>query len=191
MPKHFFLFVLVAVFLPCADVPAQAPRSTIAFVDYEQVFTNFFKTKLANDQLNEMLESINRERAIMMAQFETLQTERNVLREGMIKEGLDEAARQNLRRRMDTNVADTRRLEERISTFNEAQARRWDEQNRRIRGNLMAEIRDRLASFYKARGFLAVVDLSQANEKGVPAVLYLDERADITRDAIIEVNKPR
>ncbi|HMP90641.1 MAG TPA: OmpH family outer membrane protein [Kiritimatiellia bacterium] len=184
------LGLLLALLLLCGTAAiAQSPRGAIAFVDYEQVFTNFFKTKLANDQLNSLLDGINRERVIMATQFDILQNEIKKLRAQILEENVTEADVRNIRTHMDAKVVELRSLEERISTFNEAQKRRWEEQNRRIRANLMTEIREKLAPFYKSRGYLAVVDLSQVNDKGVPAVLYVDDRAVITKEAIAEVNK--
>lgn len=164
-------------------------RGTMAFVNYEQVFTNYFKTKLSSVQLQEMMDTINRERAIMVLQFDNLQDELKKLRAKVIEGDANSPEKDTLRRQIDTRLIEVRRLEDRIKNFNETQTKRWDEQSKRIRDNLMEEIRGKMQAYIKLKGYLAVVDSSQVNEKGVPTVLYLDEGADITSDVIAEINK--
>jgi outer membrane protein len=186
------IILLVAFIFAFGAFQAEAQmvtRGTIAFVDYEQVFTNFFKTKLANAQLQEMMDTINRERAIMVLQFDNLQDELKKMRARVTEGDVNDPAKDTLRKQIDTRLAEMRRLESRIKTFNETQTKRWDEQSKRIRGNLMEEIQAKMKVFIKSKGYLAVVDSSQVNEKGVPAVLYLDEGADITKDVIAEINR--
>ncbi|HMO51306.1 MAG TPA: OmpH family outer membrane protein [Kiritimatiellia bacterium] len=183
-------WILVGAWLavaPFAD--GQVMRGGIVFADYEALFTNYFKTKLANDQLQQMMDAINRERAMLVIRFDQMQEELRDLRRRLLEDELSESAKDNIRRRIDARLGDLRRHEERIDQFNESQARRWEEQNRRIRSNLSSEIQGKIAAYLKNRGFLAVVDRSQVNERGVPVLLYVDPKADITDDLIAEINK--
>jgi Skp family chaperone for outer membrane proteins len=159
-------------------------RSPVAFVHYETVFTNYYKARLANIQLQEMLDAISRERVIMLTQFDQVQQELKNLRLRVVEEGLGEEELQSLRRRIDARLVEARSLEERIKNFNETQEQRWSDQNRRIRADLMEEIGEKMKSYLRGRGFAAVVDSSLVSDKDVPAVLYLDENADITEDVI-------
>lgn len=185
------VFVLFFLWAWIAD-PASAQmvtRGTIAFVNYEQVFTNYFKTKLSSVQLQEMMDSMNRERAIMVLQFDNLQDELKKLRARALDAAVTDEEKDTLRRQIDARLIELRQLEGRIKNFSETQNKRWDEQSKRIRGNLMEEIREKMNAYLQLKGFLAVVDTSQQNEKGVPAVLYVDEGANITRDVIEAINK--
>lgn len=169
-----------------APVPA---RSRIVFADFGQVFTNYYKTRLANDQLVELADGINRERARMQIEFDTLQKQLRELRDQAMAADLPEEERAKLRREADLRLVDMRRIEERIRQFSEAQEKRWDEQNRRIRSSLIEDVRGRIAAYGKARGFLAILDKAQVDDKGVPAVLYQDESVDVTAELIEQVNR--
>jgi len=168
---------------------AQTTRDSIAFADYEQIFTNFFKTKLANDRLQEMADSINRERSKMIFQFELMQKDFADFRTRLTSEELSDEDRDDVRKKMDAVLVEMQKMEERIRLFNEAQVKRWDEQNRRIRKSLNTEIQGKMTGFMKARGYLAVIDRSLVNEQGIPAVIYLDPKADVTQELIAEINK--
>jgi len=172
------------------DARAQGvTRGTIAFVNYEQVFTNYFRTKLATEQIQEMLAGIDRERAMMVMAYDRIQEEMKELKATLIKPENSPEAKESLRRQIDTKVAELKQLESRVKIFNESQSKRVEEQNRRMRSNIMGELREKIAGYAESKGFLAIVDSSQTNDKGVPALLYLDQRSDITKDVIAEVNR--
>jgi len=172
------------------DARAQGvTRGTIAFVNYEQVFTNYFRTKLANDQIQEMLAGIDRERALMVMAYDRMQDEMKELKATLIKPDTRPETKDSLRRQIDTKVAELKQLENRVKNFNESQNKRVEEQNRRMRSNIMGELKEKIATYAQAKGYLAIVDSSQSNDKGVPTLLYLDDRSDITREVIEEANR--
>ncbi len=170
----------------CATANAQ-PK--IVFVDFEQVFTNFYKTKLANDQLLEMSDGMNREQMRMQVEFDMLQVQFRNYRDQAMQEGLSETNVVPLRKKADESLIEMRRVEDRIKQYGQIQQKRWEEQNRRIRNNLIDELRGKIARYGKAKGYLAIFDKAQVNEKGVPGVLYQDEEADVTAEVIDEVNR--
>lgn len=187
-PPWWFLLLLLMLFGHTTFAQPDN-RGDIVFVDFEQVFTNYYKTKLANEQLLEMSDAINRERAIMVAQFDQLQKDFKELRDHVVDPQTDESAKAEMRRKLDEKLIALRRQEEKISKYNQSQQKRWEEQNRRIRDNLVEEIQGKLSGYLNAKGYRAVVDSSQINEKNVPAVLFIDKKADITADVIAELNK--
>lgn len=181
---------LIATGLALVDVRAQGvTRGTLAFAHYELVYSNYFKTKLVVAQLQEMADAIHRERALIVARFDALQTEIKNNRAKIISGELTEKDKTLLRKQVDDGLVELRRMEDRIKTFNETQNRRLDMQQHRIRADIMSEIEPKIADFARSRGYLAVIDRSQTNEQGVASVLYIDERADITGALIDELNK--
>ena len=82
------LFTLVTgVFTPAAH----AEERNIAFVNLNEVFTEFYKTKLTDTQLNEQAEEFNVERKELVADYEKLQDELNAAREEAQNTALSEA----------------------------------------------------------------------------------------------------
>lgn len=174
---------------PDFSQPPVPVRSRIVFADFGQVFTNYYKTRLANDQLLELAEGINRERARMQVEFDALQKQLRDLRDQAMAADLTEPEREKLRREADQRLVDMRRIEDRIRQFSQAQEKRWEEQNRRIRTSLIDDVRSRISAYGKARGYLAIFDKAQVDDKGIPAVLYQDESVDVTQELIQNLNK--
>jgi len=184
-----WLLVLLLLIIGQTAFAQTVTRGAIVFVDFEQVFTNYYKTKLANDQLQDMSDSINREQAKMLLRFDQLQKEFKDYRDQALAEGLSETNRMELRKEADTRLIELRRQEERIKTFNDSQKIKWEEQNDRIRSGLVQDIREKIKVFGSAKGYRAVVDREQVNEKGVFSVLYYDEKADVTQEVIEQINR--
>lgn len=187
--KRGYLAILLLVAGISCNALAQPSRGPIAFIDFEQVFTNYYKAKLSNEQLLEMSDAINREQAKMMLQFDALQRELKDLRDKVMQEGLVESDKRSLRADLDAKLVELRRQEEKIKYFNETQQKRWQEQNTRVRGEIISELRKKLAAFGKARRFQAIIDSSQINDRGVPGALYFDPEFDVTAQAILYVNE--
>jgi len=187
--KSWWCFLGVCLSMCAGETYAQSARGVIAFVDFEQIFTNYFKTKLSNDQLQEMSDAINREQAKMLLQYDLLQKDFKDLRDKALSEDLIESDRAEYRKDLDARLIEIRRHEEKIKYFNETQQKRWEEQNKRIRGELVDELRRKIGVYGKARGFVAVLDGTKKNEQGVPSALYFDPENDVTADAIKYVNE--
>jgi Skp family chaperone for outer membrane proteins len=184
-----WMLVLLLLVVSQAAFAQSSTRGSIVFADFEQVFTNYYKTKLANDQLQDMSDSINREQAKMLLRFDQLQKEFKEYRDQALADGLSETNRMELRKEADTRLIELRRQEERIKTFNESQQKKWEEQNARIRSGLVQDIREKIKVFGTAKGYRAIVDSAQVNEKGVYSVLFYDEKADVTQDVIKQINR--
>jgi len=187
--KSWWCMLGFCVVVCAGEAHAQSARGAIVFVDFEQIFTNYFKTKLYNDQLQELSDSINREQAKMLTQFDLLQKEFKDLRDKALSEDLIESDRAEYRKDLDARLIDIRRHEEKITYFNETQPKRWEEQNKRIRGELMDELRKKIGAFGKARGYAAVLDGAWKNDQDVPSALYYAPENDATQDAIRYVNE--
>lgn len=168
---------------------AQSMRGRVAVVDFEKLLASYYRTKLANDQLQELSDGINREQARMQMDYDALEKQFRALRDQIIQAGVAEANRAELRRKADENLVEMRRLEERIKTYTESQKKVWDEQNRRIRANLIEDLTEKIERYGKSFGYLVILDKSQMSERGIPAVLYRDEGTDITDDLIKQVNR--
>ena len=192
---HLFAFVRlfllsVSVFvLVTSPAEAQPRRGMIAVADFDEVYTNYFKTRLADDQLLEMSDGINREKLRMQVIFIEHEKKFRELRDRAIQEELSEAERGDLRTEADENMVEMRRLEQRIKEYNESQQKLLDEQTRRIRGNLIEEIRERIRKYAIDNGILIILDRSQVDDTGVPAILFRDKNVDITAEIINEINR--
>lgn len=187
MMKYMWMIGLFAVLA----VPAQAQgvSAGIVFADLESVFTNFYKTKTANDQLQDQIAEMRTERETMIASYESLQQEYEATRDRALSTALNEDTRAGVRREAEEKLVEVRDQETRIRRFDEMSQKRLDEQSLRMRRRLLEEINEKIEEFAEEKGYHAILDTSGLTMNGVPPVVYVDPRHDITALLISMLNE--
>ena len=160
-------------------------ETQIVFVNMDRAFSEFYKTKLADEQLKKQAEEFNEERKKLTADFEKLQEQFNILRDEAQNTALSEDARAQKRSAAEEKLIETRDMETRIRRFDEARQKQLDDQTRRMRKRIVDEIRQVIQTYARTESLSTVMDSSGQSFNGVEMVLYQDVRSDIT-DAILE-----
>jgi Skp family chaperone for outer membrane proteins len=190
--KKMAMTMLMGLVLGAATVAqAQFADGRIVFVDLDRVFTEFYKTKLADQQLQDMATEFNDERAALVEEYEALNETFNAAREQSQDTALSEEARNRSRSEAEELLIEIRDFESRIQRFDQSRRKQLDEQGRRMRGRIVEEIQDEIERYARTQGYQAVIDSSGQSANAVSLVLYADSRVDIS-DAMLEIlNKGR
>ncbi len=159
---------------------AQERGTRIVFVRLDKVFSEYHKTRLADAQLKAQAEEFNQERQRLVADIQTLQNEYNALREEALNTALSEEVRAQKRSLAEEKLLAIREQEARIKRFDELRSKQLEDQTRRMRRNLVEEIREGVRDYARAQGFDAVIDASGQTLNGVESVVYFNEKLDIT-----------
>lgn len=165
---------------------SQAIDLRVVFVDLDRVFSEFYKTKLADAQLKEQIEDLREERQEVYDEFVQLQKDFNRLRDESTKSALSEEERQKLTRDASDKLQSIREYENKLRRMDESRRKQVEEQGRRMRKRIVDDIRETVSSYADAQGFDAVLDTSGQSLNGVDIVLYSNARVDVT-DTIIEL----
>jgi Skp family chaperone for outer membrane proteins len=80
-------------------------------------------------------------------------------------------------------------MENRIRRYDETKQRELDDQSKRMRKDIVSEIRGQLTTYARSLGYTAVLDSSGDSMNLVPLALYTDATMDITESVISLVNK--
>ncbi len=168
-----------------------AVEQRIVFVNMEKVFSEYYKTKLADAQLKTQADSFKSERKKLVADFQVKQDKFNKLRDEAQNTALSEDARNKKRNEAEELLTDIRDTESKIRRYDESKQKELDEQSRRMRKDIVGEIREQLTVYARSQGYSAVFDSSGDSMNLVPLTLYNDTTTDIT-DAIVGLlNKGR
>jgi outer membrane protein len=190
--KKMAMTMLMGLVLGAATMAqAQFADGRIVFVDLDRVFSEFYKTKLADQQLQDMATEFNDERAALVEEYEALNETFNAAREQSQDTALSEEARNRSRSEAEELLIEIRDFESRIQRFDQSRRKQLDEQGRRMRGRIVEEIQDEIERYARTQGYQAVIDSSGQSANAVSLVLYADSRVDIS-DAMLEIlNKGR
>ncbi len=186
--KRVFAVLSLAFLLPFAAVHA---ADEIAFVDLQEVFKQFYKTQLAQDQIRQQADEIKLEREEIEAEVKVMKDEIEVLRADSRDETLSEEVRDNKRDQLEEKLVELQQKESDMAEFEKLRMEQMEQQNTRMTKKLFDEIHEVIIQHAKAQGYSAVVDRSAQSRIGTEMILYTSPKVDITADVLAVLNEGR
>jgi len=187
MRKYFPTLLLTAVLL-AGGVSA---AGEIVFVDIQEVFKNFYKTKLAQDQIRQQADDIKFEREEMEAELKGMKEEVEVLRVDSRDATLSEDLRENKRNQLEEKLVELQKNEQEMIDFEKLRMQQLEQQNTRMSRKLFDEIHEQIILYSKEKGFSGVIDRSAQSRAGMKMVLFASPKQDITADILMALNEGR
>ncbi len=180
---------LLALCLIAAS-PAQA-QMKVGMVDMNKVFQDYYKTKEAEQRINEARGAAKKEMDDRMdARTKTLE-DINTLNKEMENKSLSAQARDEKSKQRDDKIAEVRNLEREITEFKNTRERQLQEQAVRMRNGIVEEIMKIVNDRVKADGYDLVFDKSGSSLNGVPLILASKDSMEFTNDVITALNKTK
>lgn len=173
----------------CLTVGIANAATEMAFVDIQEVFKRFYKTRLAQDQIRQQHEDIKFERETMEAEIVVMKEEIDTLRADARNDTLSDEARDNKRNQLEENLVELQRKEVEMADFEKLRLQQIEQQNSRMSKKLFDEIHESIVTYAKEKGFIGVVDRSAQGRNGMQFILYTSPKADITADIVAILNE--
>jgi Skp family chaperone for outer membrane proteins len=180
--------MLTAVFLLAGTARA---ADEIAFIDLQEVFKQFYKTQLAQDQIRQHADDIKMERDEIDDEIKVMKEEIEVLRADSRDETLSEDIRQNKRDQLEEKLVELQKKETDMQEFEKLRMKQMEQQNTRMTQKLFDEIHEVIIKYSKAQGYIAVIDRSAKSRIATDVVLYTNPKVDITADVLAVLNEGR
>ena len=186
--KRLFAALSLSLLLPLTAAHA---ADEIAFVDLQEVFKQFYKTQLAQDQIRQQADDIKMEREEIEAEVAVMKEEVEVLRTDSRDLTLSEEVRENKRNQLEEKLVELQKKESDMAEFEKLRMEQMEQQNNRMTKKLFDEIHQSIIQYAKAQGFSAVLDRSGQSRIGTDVVLYTSPKVDITADVLAVLNEGR
>jgi Skp family chaperone for outer membrane proteins len=170
---------------------ASAYDQRIVFVDMNILFEKYHKTERADAQLQEQAETLNVEYEQMLEDLEALRESFNKLRDEAQDMALSKETRERKKANAEDKLLEISQEEQRLQRFRETRSKQLNNQQRRMRDQIVREIREIMETYAKQQGYSAILDLSGESMNGVEIILYSDGSQDITDEVLEELNKGR
>ncbi|MBT8042312.1 MAG: OmpH family outer membrane protein [Pontiella sp.] len=187
MKRFFATLFLTAVLLSGAAYGADE----IAFIDIQEVFKQFYKTLLAQDQIRQQADDIKMEREEIGEEVKVMQEEIEVLRTDSRDETLSDEVRENKRSQLEEKLVALRKKEQDLADFETLRMKQMEQQNTRMTKKLYDEIHEAVIKYARAQSFLTVIDRSAQSRLGTDFILYTNPKTDITADVLAILNEGR
>lgn len=187
--KKCLVVSAVMLLLKLVSLPVSAAEPSVIFVDLDRIFNEFYKTKMADQQLKQQADEFNNERKKLVAEYEKIQKDFNTVRDEAQNTALNDDIRAEKRNLAEEKLVELRDYENRIRRFDDSRRKQLDDQSRRMRKRIVEEIQQIIKDYAKTRGYSAVIDSSGQSLNGVEMILYTDAKIDITETVLGLLNK--
>lgn len=162
-----------------------AETQKIATIDLRKVFDGYWRTKQADLNLKDQAAELEKDRKSMVDMFQKSEEKYKKLLDGANDPALAAAERDKRKKDAETELLGLRDFETRIKQFDNTSRTTLGEKQRRMRDNILTEIRDTLKAKVKTGGHTLVIDTAAETANGTPVVLFTANTDDLT-DVVLE-----
>jgi len=167
--------------------PAWA-QGRIATIDLVKVLDKYWKREQAEAVLKERLADMEKEFKNMGTDFNKAKDEYQKDLAGANDQAVCQEERDKRKRAAEDKLKYLRDQEDTMRQYRAQATATLDEQGRRMRENILGEIRTLVNAKAKTAGYAMVVDTSADSAKGTPIVLFNTGENDITETILSQLN---
>jgi len=172
----------------CAIAPLAQAQLKVGIIDMNGVFTSYYKTKDAEQQLNQQRAAAKKQFDDRLDTLKKSMDEINKLNGEIEQPELSKDAKDAKVKVRDQKVAEARSLDKEISDFKGSKERALQEQFLRMRKNIIDDIMKVVNSKVSDAGYDLVLDKSGLSMGQVPVVIYSRDDMDFSKDIIAKLN---
>ncbi len=169
-------------------VPFASAQGKVGIVDLRKLFDDYHKRKTADARLKEQVADVEKERKTMLDQYEKAREDYKAALDGANDQAVSADEREKRKKTAESKLLDIKRLEGDINTFDRQARSTLEEQERKFRDKILAEIRDVVTAKAKAAGYTLVVDSAAETINRTPVVMYTSGENDLTTVVLSELN---
>ncbi|HEY8902404.1 MAG TPA: OmpH family outer membrane protein [Chthoniobacterales bacterium] len=172
----------------CAIAPLAQAQLKVGIIDMNGVFTSYYKTKDAEQQLNQQRAAAKKQFDDRLDTLKKSMDEINKLNGEIEQPELSKDAKDAKVKIRDQKVAEARSLDKDISDFKGSKERALQEQFLRMRKDIIDDIMKVVNSKVSDAGYDLVLDKSGLSMGQVPVVIYSRDDMDFSKDIIAKLN---
>jgi Skp family chaperone for outer membrane proteins len=181
----------ILIFSVCAAMALSARAADgqkMATIDLRKVFDKYWRTVQADANLKEQSAELEKERKVMLDQLQKGEESYRKLFEAANDQALSAAEREKRRKDAENELLGLRDMEARIKQFDHTARTALGEKQRRMRDNILLEIRDAIKVHVKSGGYTLVLDTAAETPNGTPIILFSAGGDDITDPVLSQLN---
>ena len=187
--KNLLVAATIATFLTATGVQTAQAQVKVGTVDMNKVFSSYYKTKDAEQRINEARSTAKKELDDRMETYKKNLEAINKLNEEINKPELSKELKDSKSKARDEKIAETKNLEREITEFRSTREKQLQEQAVRMRNGIVDEITKLVQDKVKSDNYDLVFDKSGSSLNGVPMVLYSRDNMEFSGDIITALNK--
>jgi outer membrane protein len=188
MMKRLFGRIIPGLLLLSLLSSSAWAQGRLATVDLRKVFEGYWKTKKADVQLKDRAADMEKEHKTMLDDWKKGKEEYQTLLTDANNQVLSPEERDKRKKSAEDKLKQLKETEDTIQQYERQAHTTLDEQKKRMRENILDEIRAAITAKAKAASYTLVVDSSAETVNLTPVLLYSNNENDITQAIVDQLN---
>lgn len=163
-------------------------QSRIATIDLRKVFDNYWKRQEAEAALKKRGSDLDKELKGFVDDYKKLQEDYDKLIKAANDQSVTPEERDKRKAAAEAKVAEIETSKNSIRTFEENAREQLDSQKKRMRDNILQDIRTAINAKAKNGGYTLVLDTAAESFNQTPIVLYTNGENDMTETILAQLN---
>lgn len=159
----------------------------VATVDLRKLFEGYFKTQQADAQLRERGQEAEKQYKGMLDDYQKANEEYKKLVESANDQAVSADERDKRKKSAETKVVELNDIEKSLTQFQREKKATFEEQKRRMRDQIVREIREQINNRARSAGFTLVLDSSAESINQAPFILF-NTGTDLTDEILNQLN---
>lgn len=186
MNKFFWKLLPGLLLVTLLAEPAWAQQQQkVATLDLRKVFDNYWKRKQADAAIKERAAEMEKEHTKMVEDYTKSRKEYEALLASASDQAVSSEERDKRKRLAEERLRQLKDTETAIGSYERQARTNLDEQLRRMRENILGEIRTVINAKAQAAGYSMVFDTAAESKNETPILLYVSNKDNDLTDAVL------
>jgi outer membrane protein len=182
-----FLVPLACLVLLALASPAAEPK--IATIDLAKVFSDYYKTKLADAAIKEEITGLEKDRKAYIEDLQKAGDDYKKAIDEANNQAVSAEEREKRKKEAEGKLIKINDLKQTLEQFDRTAKGNMDEKMRQTRDKIVNEIKNVVSAKAKSAGYTMVLDSSSAEPGGrPPVIIYTNGENDITTNVLTQLN---
>jgi outer membrane protein len=179
--------ILVLCLLALVSAPALA-QTRIATVDLRKAFDGYWKKREAEATLKDQQTDMEKDLKGMVDEIKKSREAYNKMLSDASDQAVSADEREKRKKLAEDKLRDIKDLEDRAQTFNRTASNNLDEKKKRVRDNIINDIKNIASAKAKEKGASLVIDTAAETVNGTPFVIFSNNEMDLTDAVLNQLN---
>jgi outer membrane protein len=163
-------------------------QNKIATVNLSKLFDDYWKTKQAKAAFEDQKADLEKEGKGMLAEFNKGETEYKALLAAANDQAISDSEREKKKKEAEEKLRTLKDQQEALVKFQNQARVTLDERARRMRDNILAEVRKTVESKARSGSYSLVIDVAAETPNATPVILFTNGENDITDAILAQLN---
>jgi outer membrane protein len=186
--KAFVCRTLIASGLLFGLAGSLQAQPKIATVDLRKIFEGYYKTKQADAQLRERGADAEKQYKGMLDDYQKANEDYKKLVESANDQAVSSEERDRRKKSAESKVLELNEIEKTLTQFKREKQTTFEEQKKRMRDQIVREIREQVNNKARAGNYTYVLDLSAESINQAPFILFSAGQYDLTDEILNQMN---